>query len=171
MLVNRGFSNVRLWPRGVDTKLFRPERRDASLRYAWLHPEKIGSMTPDSPMPEFQLPETASAVEKIVITYVGRISNEKNLALLIESFNGLEAAARAALPGLPCPGCKLVFVGDGPARLDIERRCAEYGIDATFMGYRSGDDLARCYASSDIFAFPSVSETFVGVQLDVCYNS
>lgn len=53
---------------------------------------------------------------------------------------------------------KLVFVGDGPARQELERLCVEKGIDATFMGHRSGEDLAACYASADFFVFPSFTE-------------
>ena len=53
---------------------------------------------------------------------------------------------------------KLVFVGDGPARLELETICRERGFDATFMGHRGGEELAMCYASADIFAFPSFTE-------------
>lgn len=59
---------------------------------------------------------------------------------------------------IPLP--KLVFVGEGPARLDLQAFCEKKGIDATFMGHRMGKDLAECYASADIFAFPSFTETF-----------
>lgn len=81
--------------------------------------------------------------------YVGRISWEKNLRLLVEAFRGLQVAdvGRRA--------CKLVFVGDGPSRPELEQLCASYNLDAVFMGYRKGDELAACYASADIFAFPS----------------
>lgn len=54
----------------------------------------------------------------------------------------------------------LVFVGDGPARLELEAFCGQNGIDAVFMGHQTGGDLAECYASADLFAFPSFTETF-----------
>jgi glycosyltransferase involved in cell wall biosynthesis len=53
---------------------------------------------------------------------------------------------------------KLVFVGDGPARVELEAICAKEGHDAVFMGHRSGHELATCYASADVFAFPSFTE-------------
>lgn len=63
-------------------------------------------------------------------------------------------------PHLPidAPMPKLVFVGDGPARIELEQICREKGFDAVFMGHRTGEDLARCYASADVFAFPSFTE-------------
>jgi len=61
---------------------------------------------------------------------------------------------------------KLVFVGDGPARAELEGICAKKGYDATFMGQRVGEDLARCFASADVFAFPSFTETFGQVVLE-----
>ena len=61
---------------------------------------------------------------------------------------------------------KLVFVGDGPARAELERICNEKGHDATFMGQRVGEELAQCFASADIFAFPSFTETFGQVVLE-----
>lgn len=61
---------------------------------------------------------------------------------------------------------KLVFVGDGPARAELEGICEKRGYDATFMGQRIGEDLARCFASADAFAFPSFTETFGQVVLE-----
>jgi glycosyltransferase involved in cell wall biosynthesis len=75
------------------------------------------------------------------------------LHLLLRSFDHI----KSHLPeGTEVP--KLVFVGDGPARQELERLCVEKGIDATFMGHRSGEDLAACYASADFFVFPSFTE-------------
>jgi hypothetical protein len=95
---------------------------------------------------------------KTVILYVGRISWEKNLRLLIEAFRMLPAAVRE--------NAKLVFVGDGPARGDLTRLCARLKLDATFMGHQKGKRLAAMYASSSIFAFPSFTETFGQVVLE-----
>jgi hypothetical protein len=61
---------------------------------------------------------------------------------------------------------KLVFVGDGPARVELEAICQKEGHDAVFMGHRSGAELAACYASADVFAFPSFTETFGQVVLE-----
>src|SRR5262249_36207378 len=71
ILSMRGFHNLRIWPRGIDTTLFRPERRSEALRVSWLqHREQ-----PDS---------------KVVLLYVGRLSWEKNLRLLVRAFQGID---------------------------------------------------------------------------------
>ena len=57
------------------------------------------------------------------------------------------------------PGAKLVLVGDGPDRA----RLAALVPEATFMGTQRGEALARCYASADVFAFASLTETFGNV--------
>lgn len=147
MLKAHSLVNIRLWARGVDTDLFTPERRSLRLRTAWTN-------TPT------QVEESNS--EKVIITYVGRVSTEKNINLLIEAFSGLNEFVEKAQAAHP--GCKLVIIGDGPARSNLEKQTA--GMDIQFLGYRKGQDLADCYASSDIFAFPSHSETFGNVVLE-----
>lgn len=164
MLENQGFHNVRLWPRGVYTTLFRPEARDYALRRSW------GAEEPDlTPSRRSSFELTASATQpshaaasqsKVVMLYVGRISWEKNLRLLVEAFRGLQHPSEGR------PACQLVFVGDGPSRPELESLCASYGIDAVFMGYRKGQELAAAFASADIFAFPSWTETFGQVVLE-----
>lgn len=88
-----------------------------------------------------------------VALYVGRLAPEKNLALLERAF----VAMRAANPRL-----RLVLVGDGPAAEGLRRRHPE----ALFRGMRTGADLARHYASADLFLFPSLTETFGNVVLE-----
>ncbi|WFD33945.1 hypothetical protein MCUN1_000773 [Malassezia cuniculi] len=95
---------------------------------------------------------------KAVVLYVGRISWEKNIRLLIEAFRLLPAAVRE--------NAKLVIVGDGPARAELTRLCAKYGLDAAFMGHQRGKRLASMFASSSIFGFPSFTETFGQVVLE-----
>lgn len=78
--------------------------------------------------------------------YVGRVAVEKN----IEAFLSTKA-----------PGTKVV-VGDGPA---LEKLKAEYP-DVKFMGAMFGEDLARAYATADVFVFPSVTDTFGLVMIE-----
>lgn len=255
MLKDKGFSNVEIWSRGVDTELFNPQARDENLRESWgctpkpanlrlpLSPSvaaadaaakfgsehaalshlagKLGvaiveantkrnsvSLTQDdsfirtpptvatfpefsfSPPPAYDslsgVPDLASSsfllpppalasssaasiptslrVErelrdsKTVVLYVGRISWEKNLRLLIEAFKLLPSSVRSK--------AKLVFVGDGPARSDLTRLCNKLELDASFMGHQKGSRLAAMYASASIFAFPSFTETFGQVVLE-----
>ncbi len=72
--------------------------------------------------------------------YVGRVSAEK----------GVEDFLKLATPGTK------VVVGDGPARADLERRYPA----AKFLGYRKGEALGACYATADVFVFPSRTDTF-----------
>lgn len=89
---------------------------------------------------------TGNPASKIIL-YVGRLSYEKNLTALISAFRTLEAE-----------DTHLVLVGDGPARPDLERALSRHR--ATFTGYLRGEALAEVYASADVFAFPSTTETF-----------
>jgi glycosyltransferase involved in cell wall biosynthesis len=88
-----------------------------------------------------------------VLLYVGRLAPEKNVAL---AFAAHRALARRALPA------RLVVVGDGPLRETLERQHP----DAIFAGPRRGEDLARHYASADVFLFPSLTDTFGNVVLE-----
>ncbi|RFA26811.1 alpha-mannosyltransferase [Alkalilimnicola ehrlichii] len=109
-LTERGFRNLSLWSRGVDSTLFRP--RDKHYL--------------DLPRP--------------IAMYVGRVAVEKN----IEAFLKLEL-----------PGSKVV-VGDGP---DLARLKQAYP-DAHFVGYQSGERLAKHVAAADVSVFPSLTDTF-----------
>jgi len=80
------------------------------------------------------------------LLYVGRVSKEKS----IEDFLKVRAF-----------GTKII-VGDGPIR---ERLAKEYP-DAQFLGYRTGEALAECYADADLFVFPSVTDTFGLVMIE-----
>jgi phosphatidylinositol alpha 1,6-mannosyltransferase len=115
-----GVSNVHLWPRGVDSKKFSPEKRDINLRC-----ELLG----DRP-------------DRKLIGYVGRLANEKR----VDDLATLDAR----------DDVQLVIVGDGPARLRLERVLT----NAKFVGYQSGEDLARYYASLDVFIHTGKHETF-----------
>lgn len=88
-----------------------------------------------------------------VLLYVGRLAAEKNLATLALA---CEAACRAH------PHTRVVLVGDGPARRELEARLPQ----AIFAGTRSGTELAAHYASADIFLFPSLTETYGNVTLE-----
>ncbi|MFT3959950.1 glycosyltransferase family 4 protein [Propionivibrio sp.] len=95
----------------------------------------------------------AAAGEPPVLLYVGRLAREKRVDLALRAFD----AARAAVPA----ACMIV-VGDGPQRRELEARFPA----ARFVGQRRGEDLARHYASADLFVFPSESETFGNVTLE-----
>lgn len=88
-----------------------------------------------------------------VLLYVGRLAPEKNVALALRAF----VAARRLRPEL-----RMVVVGDGPSRAALQ---AEFPA-AQFVGMQQGHELARHYASADLFLFPSLSDTFGNVVLE-----
>lgn len=92
---------------------------------------------------------------EVKFLYVGRLSREKNLELLAEAF--METVRRGF-------GADLVMVGDGPYRAELEKRLEGYPV--LFTGFLEGEDLSVVYASSDVFVFPSLTDTFGNVMLE-----
>jgi len=90
----------------------------------------------------------------LVISYVSRIAPEKNVSYLADAL-AIVAARR--------PDVRILFVGDGPTRSDLERRIGAIG---SFAGYRMGEELADYYSAGDLFAFSSLTETFGNVVLE-----
>lgn len=88
-----------------------------------------------------------------LMVYVGRMSKEKNLRALLEPIRRLGAE-----------GVRLAMVGSGPDRDELERDFA--GTNTVFTGYMSGAALASAFASADVFAFPSTTETLGFVALE-----
>lgn len=125
-----GFRNVEVLSHGVDCHLFHPRRRSGSLREAW----QAGQQTP-------------------VALYVGRIAAEKNIPLVIRSWQALRQEH---------PDLRLVMVGDGPLRESLQQEHP----DIIFAGVQTGERLARYFASADLFLFPSQTETFGLVTLE-----
>jgi glycosyltransferase involved in cell wall biosynthesis len=93
------------------------------------------------------------APDDCVVLCVGRLAPEKNIGLLLSAYADLVAR------GLRC---KLVLVGDGPLRAEVQQRCP----GAVVAGQRFGEELATYYASADVFAFPSKTETFGNVVIE-----
>lgn len=112
----RGFRNLAMWSRGVDTELFRPRPKDFL----------------DLPRPLW--------------LYFGRVAVEKGIGDFLR---------------LDLPGSKLV-VGDGPATSELRKAHPE----ATFVGYKHGEELAAHVAAADVFVFPSRTDTFGLVLLE-----
>lgn len=89
------------------------------------------------------------------LLYVGRLSREKNLELLCEAFQICNAKRTTA---------RLILVGDGSCRADLERTLA--GSPAVFTGRLDGEDLAAVYASADVLVLASTTDTFGNVVLE-----
>lgn len=137
ILLQHGFKHdtTRIWPRGVDMALFSPHRKSYTLRAHWLGEDGNDNKT--------------------ILLYVGRVSYEKNIHLLIEAYEDMNHE-----------DCHLVLVGHGPAFDEIQTYCATRRIPVTLTGYLQGEDLSQAFASADVFAFPSTTETFGQVVLE-----
>ena len=88
--------------------------------------------------------------DELVILHVSRLVREKRLDTLTAALN------RIAVPH------RVVIVGDGPDRDTAERELPH----AVFAGFLRDETLATAYASSDLFVFPSDSESFGNVTLE-----
>ncbi len=126
-LRERSFGCVEVLQRGVDTALFNPGRRSATVRHGW-----------------------GAGPDQLVCLYVGRIAAEKNILTAVNAFRAVQHTS---------PDARLVLVGDGPLRKILARD----NPDFVFCGMRRGEDLARHFASGDLFLFPSQTETFGNV--------
>jgi glycosyltransferase involved in cell wall biosynthesis len=90
---------------------------------------------------------------QLAVIYVGRIAPEKNLPLAVRTFREIQKIHREA---------RYVWIGDGPARAAL----AAENPDFIFSGIQRGAELARHFASADLFVFPSLTETFGNVTLE-----
>jgi len=121
-------SRLRILPRGLDVQLFNHARRDSDF---WTKRGAKQGVT--------------------VILYVGRVSKEKDLDLLVPLMARLGEA-----------NALLAVVGDGPYRAELQ----EHLPGAIFTGYLHGEELAAAYASSDVFIFPSTTDTYGNVVME-----
>jgi glycosyltransferase involved in cell wall biosynthesis len=132
-LADKGISphKIRVFSRGVDTVRFHPDKRSGCLD------------------------GHCEVKDAVKLLYVGRISREKNLQLLVNVFRSL---------GQLRDDVALVVVGDGPYREEMQQ--ALRGTRSVFTGYLEGEALASVYASCDLFVFPSTTDTFGNVVLE-----
>lgn len=151
-----GWFLLRRFYRDVRT-IFTPSRAIAAeLRKEGIGPVRIWSRGIDTERfsPVWRDPARRASVgasdEVPLVLMVSRLVKEKDLLDLPPMARHLEAA------GQPF---RLVLVGDGPLRATLREQLP----DAHFVGHQSGDELARWYASADVFVFPSTTETFGNV--------
>jgi glycosyltransferase involved in cell wall biosynthesis len=91
--------------------------------------------------------------EEIGLLYVGRVSKEKNIDVAVAAMRQLTGE------GIPV---RLLVVGDGPYLRELRETVPE----ACYTGYLRAAELAAAYASSDVFVFPSTTDTFGNVVLE-----
>jgi glycosyltransferase involved in cell wall biosynthesis/predicted metal-dependent phosphoesterase TrpH len=107
------------WARGVDLALYDPEKADRD-----------------------------AFPGEIKVLYAGRLTEEKGVHLLAESF--LRARRRD-------PRLHLLLAGGGPEEEALRARLRDH---ATFLGWLDREQLARAYASADLFLFCSRTDTY-----------
>ena len=132
-LVSNGFTaeKIKVFPRGIDIQRFNPRHKSTFIRK------------------EIALNKGRK------ILYVGRVSKEKGIDVLIDAYLFLKERYN---------DLKLVVVGDGPYLETLKSRFNNQ--DITFTGTLEGEMLSEVYASSDIFVFPSTTDTFGNVVLE-----
>ncbi len=91
---------------------------------------------------------------EVKVLYAGRLTREKGVDLLADSF----LRARRSDPRL-----HLLLAGGGPEEAELRARLGEH---ATFLGWLHGEELARAYASADVFLFCSSTDTYGQVILE-----
>lgn len=124
-------AKIKLLPRWVNTDFYTPAYRDNAFY-------------------------RGTAVDKgLKFLYVGRVSKEKNLLLLAESFRHVHDSN---------PAARLIVAGDGPFRAEMETLLSD--LPVVFLGFVEGEKLARAYASADVFVFPSATDTWGNVVLE-----
>lgn len=87
--------------------------------------------------------------------YVGRLGTEKNLDLLADAYRKLHAEF---------PEARLIFVGDGPYRAELEEKLE--GLPTVFTGFLAAPDVASALASADAKIFPSTTDTWGNAPLE-----
>jgi glycosyltransferase involved in cell wall biosynthesis len=90
---------------------------------------------------------------ELAVLYVGRVAPEKNLQLAVDAYRAMYLVDNSI---------KFILVGDGPLLPILQKKHP----NLIFCGLKTGEELARHYASGDIFLFPSETETFGNVTLE-----
>ena len=128
-------AKIKLLPRGVDSVMFHPRKKETSF---W---KKYGLK------------------KNFTFLYAGRISREKNVEHLIESFLAMTEDQASLVES------NLALCGDGPLLSELRNKYAQHKT-ICFTGCLESEDLAVAYASSDVFVFPSTTDTFGNVVLE-----
>ena len=83
--------------------------------------------------------------------YVGRLVREKGVFDLLDAYSALDDPSRSQIG--------LVFVGDGPARLELVRRAAHFG-SVRFTGFLQKEEAPAVYALAEALVLPTHSDTW-----------
>ncbi len=157
---------VMRWFYGSFAAVFsRSDEYAAAVESLGIDPSRIPRLRPgivlENFSPRFRDPIRMDALAGLGlrVLYAGRVSVEKNLPFLTRVWS--LATDRLRQMNIPA---RLVIVGDGPYRADMQSALA--GKNAVFLGFRHGLELSLCYASSDLFVFPSTTDTLGQVVME-----
>lgn len=131
--------------------VLREQGMDDNLRL-WARGVETDRFSPDARSLTWRR-EAGIEDDEVVIGFVSRLVLEKGLRRMLDIFETLQKRGVKT---------RVLIVGDGPARGELEKNLPA----AVFTGYLEGTDLARAYASSDVFLFPSDTETFGNATLE-----
>jgi glycosyltransferase involved in cell wall biosynthesis len=107
-----------------------------------------GSLSPDDRLSH----RSKLGITGTAFLYVGRLWWGKGVKYLISAFAALQQAGADV---------SLLLVGDGEERSDLEKMVRKLSLrNVIFAGFREKEDLARWYASADVFVFPSLGDPF-----------
>lgn len=146
--------------RPFDTVLVRSQAYAARVAHVGIGPERSAVLRPGVAT-ELFTPSRRSRTDdgRVRCLYAGRLSAEKGIDFLARVWAGVQSRAESS--GITA---ELEVVGDGPGRAAMEKACS--GLAVRFVGYRFGEELARHYADSDVFIFPSVTDTLGQVVME-----
>ncbi|MBY0112731.1 MAG: glycosyltransferase family 1 protein [Phycisphaerales bacterium] len=153
--------------RRFDTIFTRSDDYARTLHALHVHPRSMPRLWPGTRLDRFAptfrdpsiWPALALPTDSLKILYVGRLSVEKNMPMLVRVWRATHAILQAR--GL---SASLILVGDGPHRPEMQRELE--GCNTHFLGFRYNEELSRLYASSDLFLFPSVTDTLGQVVME-----
>ena len=121
------------------------------LRSSWsISPEWISSTSDEGDCRQVQAGAEPQA--PVQFLYVGAFSERKGVMPLLRAWRKFSERKT---------GVKLVMLGDGPLREQMEKYCAEQSItNVTMPGHLAYDDTKQVYLSSDVFVFPTLEDIF-----------
>ena len=124
---------------------------DTTLRL-WPRGVDLGHFTPAHRSDAWRASQGFSPSDTVV-AFISRLVKEKGLNVFVDVIRRLQAGSAPV---------RALVVGDGPERASLENELP----GAVFTGHLGGVELATAYASSDVFLFPSETETFGNVTLE-----
>jgi glycosyltransferase involved in cell wall biosynthesis len=165
-LVERGVRRYLAWFYAQVDRVFAMSSRSRDvLVELGVKPEKIAIMPVAVDPDDFSPAHRSSSVFEVlnlsvgdrpVVLSVGRLSEEKNLPVIVDAVERLQSRVPAPL---------LLVVGEGPERGRLEERCSDKPF-VSFVGLQCGETLKRIYASARVFAFASRVDTLGLVNME-----